>query len=169
MHNDPQDDKKPKHLLDLTLRGLPELEEFDNDAQRQAALREIGQEAADLKSGGYWLGVAVLVGSTVISWWTVRWVLARISWPQWIEGLIQLLAFGGTFWLVIRWLHRSGARAELRQKLLQQGIPVCLKCGYLLRGLPPETQRCPECGQAIEKTALELVWRQAPPSAPPES
>ena len=35
-------------------------------------------------------------------------------------------------------------RAFLRKNLNEHGIPVCLKCGYDLRG--SEGRRCPECG-----------------------
>ena len=41
----------------------------------------------------------------------------------------------------------------VRQYLQEQGIPVCLKCGYDLRG---QTEaRCPECASAFDEKLLE--------------
>lgn len=159
-------DKTPPHLLEATLAGLPELEEFDDDERRRAALREIGEEAGNLASGGYWLGLSILVGSTVVSWVLARWVLARIGWRSWLETLVLGIVVGGTFWFVLRRLHRSGAQRELREKLLQQGVPVCLKCGYNLRGLPAESSRCPECGEGINERTAVLIRGKTDPTPP---
>jgi hypothetical protein len=157
MENKTQPDKTPPHLLEATLAGLPELKEFDDDERRRAALREIGEEAGNIASGGFWLGLTILVGSTVLSWIVTRWVLAAIGWRSWLETLVLGIVIGGTFWLVLRRLHRTGARRELREKLLQQGVPVCLNCGYVLRGLPTDSSRCSECGETISERTAGLI------------
>lgn len=146
----PAGGKRKRHLLDFTLAGLPELEHFETAQQRAAALEEIGREAGDLGRGGYWLAIAALVVAVVAVQWAMRWLLAKTAWVKWVEDVLILLVTGGAFFVVLRALHRRGAAAELRQKLLRQGVPVCVQCGYLLRGLPLDPGRCPECGRAFE-------------------
>ncbi|MEX2218234.1 MAG: hypothetical protein WD749_05690 [Phycisphaerales bacterium] len=45
--------------------------------------------------------------------------------------------------------HR--ARPALRRDLIRIGIPVCLECGYDLRGSPIGAGRCPECGADVSR------------------
>ncbi len=141
--------KPRKHLLNLTLAGLPELEQFDSEEQRQKALQQIGREAAKVRSWSYWLAVLILAGAAIAAAALARFLLSRVAWPRILEAAIYWLAIGVTFGLVLRRLHRAGTPEQLRQKLLQSGVPVCLACGYLLRGLPTATNRCPECGTAL--------------------
>jgi hypothetical protein len=45
------------------------------------------------------------------------------------------------------WLQAPLCR-NLRRQLIERGVPICLACGYDLRG--QMTPRCPECGQPAE-------------------
>jgi predicted RNA-binding Zn-ribbon protein involved in translation (DUF1610 family) len=45
----------------------------------------------------------------------------------------------------------------LRTQLLEIGIPVCLACGYDLRGHDCAARKCPECGQWINTRAEALL------------
>ena len=149
-----------KHLLNFTLAGLPELEHFEDEAARQAALNEIGEEAADLKSGGYWSGVGILIGATLASQFLGGWLLRFVLWPALLENALNWLATVAAFVLTLRWLHRSGTSAQLRTKLLASGVPVCMKCGYLLRGLSLDSGRCPECGRAFDEPVRAILGGQ---------
>ena len=53
-------------------------------------------------------------------------------------------------WAVTCITFRIWMRRFLRQYLNDQGIPICRKCGYDLRGLPRD--RCPECGTSPNST-----------------
>ncbi len=59
-----------------------------------------------------------------------------------------------TFFLILLvppstiYIFRRKVRRSLRLTLNANGIPVCMSCGYCLRGL--EEQRCPECGYACQ-------------------
>jgi hypothetical protein len=48
---------------------------------------------------------------------------------------------------------RRRIRQRLRVVLVQEGIPICLACGYDLRG--PTEPRCPECGQPFDAALLK--------------
>jgi hypothetical protein len=152
---------KPRpHLLNLTLAGLPELDYFETDKQRQEALWSLGREAGSPARGSYWLAVAVLAAAVTGVRYLIKWLLAQVYWPAFVEEAVLWTVLVVTFLYVLRRLHRSGARAELRTKLLAQAVPVCIGCGYLLRGLPVSSGRCPECGRPFDDCVIEILGRE---------
>lgn len=58
-------------------------------------------------------------------------------------ALNGLLALGGQF--AILFIGRKQAQREFRAIMTRRGEPMCLECGYNLRG-SIESPRCPECG-----------------------
>ena len=54
-------------------------------------------------------------------------------------------ALGGIIFL--SWI-RATVRKALRRELAIRGVPICVNCGYDLRG--SVEKRCPECGMAFE-------------------
>lgn len=156
---------KPKrNLLAFTLAGLPELQHFRTDEERQAALQEIGGEAGNPKRGSFWLAVGMIVASVIAARMLSAWVLSYVVWPGAIEELLRFAAIFGTFLVVLRRLHRWGAVGELRAKLLARSVPVCMKCGYLLHGLPVEVGRCPECGREFDADVQRILRAAGAPS-----
>jgi predicted RNA-binding Zn-ribbon protein involved in translation (DUF1610 family) len=53
------------------------------------------------------------------------------------------------------WINstRRHMQRRLREVLCEQGIPVCVRCGYQLDGL--SAPRCPECGRAFDARLLD--------------
>ncbi len=50
-------------------------------------------------------------------------------------------------------LWRKRQRRFLREKLIAKGVPICIQCGYDLRGqIDP---RCPECGTGFDPKLLK--------------
>lgn len=153
--------KRRWHLLDFTLYGLPELGHFESDEKRQEALEQIGREAANPASAWFWGAILLLAGSVLAAIRAVRLVLSRWSWPPLVVELTVVAAAVAVFALVVRWLHRMGASRVLRLILVEQGVPVCFGCGYLLRGLPPASARCPECGRSFDASVIRLLGGKA--------
>ena len=150
-----------RKLLDVTLHGLPELEYFSTPVDRQKAIDEIGAEAGNPKSPGFWLAIGLLVATALLARWAAGLLLSFVLWPRWLEDVLHTAAMVVAFVAVLRWLHRSDAATELRKKLLAGGVPVCMACGYLLRGLSVMTKRCPECGAEFSPRACELLRQES--------
>ncbi|MBN1347708.1 MAG: hypothetical protein JXQ73_33785 [Phycisphaerae bacterium] len=64
-----------------------------------------------------------------------------------------LAGFLGAMWPFFMVLVlRSKVRVSLRRQLVERGIPICIRCGYDLRG---QTEpRCPECGTPFAEGLL---------------
>lgn len=133
-------------IFHLTLRGLPELRLFPDDASRDHALAQLGavSRARDIV---LFAGVSiVMVGSIVAATRLLvppSFVLYRFRADLGIVTSIIAMA------LLIRSMHRRGSARQLREALLGCAVPVCLRCGYPLRGLPSATLQCPECGSSL--------------------
>ena len=130
---------------------------FPTDQERQVALQEIGEEAGSPASGGFWFAIAVIVGTVLTTGYLSRWLLSVIDLPRFVKEMLQIIICGAAFFMVLRWLHRSGTAKTLREKLLARGVPVCIKCGYLLHGLSPATARCPECGTPFSERVRSIL------------
>ena len=149
--------KRPKHLFNATLSGIEELDQFETEEKKQKALSEIGKEAANPLSFSFWLAVLILAAGTFAATRISKWALRFVHLNSIAEEIIQYVVTFIVFFLLLRWLHRWGARDDLRKKLLAQGIPVCLGCGYSLRGLCRAHERCPECGRVIDEKVRKLM------------
>ena len=109
-------------------------------------------------------------------WWTYPLIIGRSFAPGAIVIPLGLcctvhlaitipVAVGLAFWMYLRQINRL--RTEMRAEIMEQYIgdrpPICLECGYDLRGSAAD--RCPECGAIIPGT--ETAWRtQYEPNRP---
>jgi hypothetical protein len=148
--------RKP-NLMKWTLAGLPEMELFENAAQRDAALHSIASEAGNPRAASWWIGLAILAVSMAAAFILLRLASRLVNWPGIIEESIRITGMFVCAAVMVRWLHRSGARKDLREKLLAAGIPVCRACGYSLRGHASDADRCPECGRTIDADARRIL------------
>jgi hypothetical protein len=69
-------------------------------------------------------------------------------WGMAVVGVIT----GGLTATVSAMLFRQRRAREYRVLLCEQGVPVCIHCGYDLRG--QTVARCPECGRRFDPTLL---------------
>jgi len=66
--------------------------------------------------------------------------------PALAGGLVGTLAGLGGAWAFRRIVHKPFQRA-IRRALVERGLPVCIACGYDLRGNVSGV--CPECGEPM--------------------
>lgn len=152
--------KPRKHPMSVTLEGIEELSLFPNEAERQ---RAIAAHAESINGWGFVLGmlicVVIGVSSLVLSRVLVNTLHHVLPWglPAAVRDVLPFALVALCMFLTVCTLHRWGVRRALRQRLLALGVPVCMHCGYALRGLPGDAQACPECGKEICCEALILL------------
>lgn len=157
MSTPPGSPRASHHLLSITLAGIPELQLFESEEQRNRALGEMAVEAGNVRSPWFWGIILALPIAVVIVVRLTKWGLNYVGATGMLREAILLIVGLGAFLLLVRAIHRAGVRKELRRKLLAFGVPVCFRCGYSLRGLPVASGRCPECGRAFEPRVRELL------------
>ncbi|TWT43635.1 hypothetical protein RAS1_00320 [Phycisphaerae bacterium RAS1] len=155
--------KPGRHPLNWSLHGLPEYDLFETPQQRERALSEIARFFSNPLKLDFWIGVLLLAGIAFGAVFFARALLRLVVWPAWIEEVLRLAFLAVVTLAAIRFLHRWGARADLRRKLREYGIPVCLKCGYDLRGQVEQSPRCPECGEPLDAAVREILQSRGQP------
>ncbi len=124
-----------------TIKQLPEVKHLT--PEQWASLTE-RVDLADI----YWslgrrscllAGIAGIIGWSVFASTSVQ-----------IAAVAAAIAFTGTavfIWRLLLLRIRAALRLTLKQQLRGQRLPVCLDCGYDVRG--GESDRCPECGALV--------------------
>ncbi len=134
------------------LRVYPELTFFDSEKRRKAAWKESTRRLIrDWRYWVYWICSLLVPG--FLTFGVVLLQLHRqLRLPSWAGGILIGVLFGVFFGVAYHWLWRRPIRRSLRQRLQQEGVPICLQCGYDLRG---QTEpRCSECGTAFDPLLL---------------
>jgi hypothetical protein len=156
------------NLLTYTLADLPEMAHFPTDAARQKAVDEV---AAEIRGWGLVSGIALTVCVGVVAFFLTRFAISLVPValaPNWARDTVPMALTVGITAIGIRYLHRRGTEKTLRHKLLDVGVPICIDCGYLLRGLAPDAQRCPECGAKLDPRAVcAIATVSTNPNQPP--
>jgi hypothetical protein len=130
------------------LRLYPELRFFESRAELREARQSFSKDLSRRMTG---FAVAVGAAMALVAGFGYEWVQ---SWglPTWLNLLffVVLGTIVGTIGSII-FLHRPYIRF-VRRYLNEQGIAVCLKCGYDLRARAEP--RCSECGTAFDEALL---------------
>ena len=135
------------------VRAFPELALLDELAERHVVVKKA--TSALLRRPKTWLlCAAMLLCAAIVAAATVLVFLLRplvaplppvLSNPGMMGGIVGGICGGLSTWIVFR-LGRRQMQASIRTQLRERGLPVCLRCGYDLRG--NESGVCPECGTA---------------------
>ncbi|HPF40355.1 MAG TPA: hypothetical protein P5081_24730 [Phycisphaerae bacterium] len=129
-------------------KRIPELALFDShdaatDASKRARKRlwkRKGVVAAYLAfSCLIATGIALLVAFS--GFWKA------LAAPVWLRGAFVGFCNGIAMTFFWQYAVIGRYRRLLREEMIQLGIPICVHCGYDLRG--NESGVCPECGNAI--------------------
>ncbi|MHC4126690.1 MAG: hypothetical protein ACYSWT_03970 [Planctomycetota bacterium] len=137
-------------------RAFPELNLLDSAAERRKVSRTAHRSV--MRTRRFWLcwvGAAVSAVSAMvfIVGVFIPWLKQHVALPDWLVKIVMaflvtgIVAGGWQFGL------RRPTRRRIREELLARGIPVCLACGYSLRG--QTGTRCPECGRAFDPQRFE--------------
>ena len=110
-------------------------------------------QAAQFRAGWFWFGLlGYTLGVGFVMALSLLFVRRYVPLSGAVYGGVVGGITGGTGVLFLQWVWRHRFRRLLRKRLIATGVPICIKCGYDLRG---QTEpRCPECGTAFERTLL---------------
>ena len=129
---------------------FPELGHFPNAKARRQALSRATAEVHGLA----WVVAFALVAG-LVGYWSLAPLARLLSIPPVAAylGLALFIGVSATALFVVAF--RTRIRRSLRRQVEDQGVRLCLACGYDLRLLPHD--RCPECG---------ATQQSAPPVGP---
>lgn len=138
----------------------PELDAIASTAERQRLLSAAWRDVVPRAST-----ILLVVACEIIPFAALYFGLTllrtylKISFPFPIAVAAMFLGFVNPF-LFVR-LVREPMRKSLRRQLAERGVPVCVPCGYDLRGLTE--RRCPECGAIASRTSTAKVGSEPGP------
>ncbi len=116
--------------------------------------------------------LAILNATRNIVWlqWVLAIVIPVVTIPLWQFGvnfirpplnefvLLTLAVAMGAVWIFAPLLvYRKSIQRRVREEICSFGVPICITCGYQLRGIPKA--RCPECGSESTATPDEKLKR----------
>lgn len=136
----------------LFARFFPEVELFEDEEQRRAAILEaISHQKKSFVLETVLIGVSV---SLFLHWFRGTVGTVSVLW-QVLAGAGVLIAMVYVLAVLSLVVHAKKIRIALRSKLNEFGIPICMRCGYQLKGTPEP--RCPECGTRVYRGLSEDV------------
>ena len=140
-------------------RLFPELCSFDDGAARRRALRTAANR---VYLSSCVMGAVFLVGVIYL-----KSAIHRHGWLGEVAVVVVAGAVCGSVGYIGLWFARRKVRFSLRQQLNEQGIRVCMGCGYDLRG--QESRPCPECGDQCGVSSPERPSGKDAPVSPPDA
>jgi hypothetical protein len=141
------------------IKSFPELAFFSDPSDRHAAFRTAMRE---IRWRYLSLAVVLSIPLFIVVPYLVRLLLVHLRAllnaphphlvPDIVVGVCNGLN-GVVLSVVLIHLFRKRIQRSLRSQLVARGTPICVECGYDLRGqLEP---RCPECGKAFDQSLIK--------------
>jgi hypothetical protein len=123
---------------------FPELDLFDDTSERLEAYRRARSSVVGQRSRALVLVALILATAFILAMLMVGFQSLAIWVGPFVSGVSGAIGLAAA-----NYLFRRPIQEHLRAQLNARGIPVCVRCGYNLRG--NVTGRCPECGtQAVQ-------------------
>ncbi len=141
----------------LNLRSFPELRLFDSEQEAGEAYHIAWKSTRTLARILPLLLLFALVFLLISGAASVLLGPKRGSWTKLPLGVrtISSLCAAVVMVTVDRLVSRRTIRRSIREQLVRSGRPVCMECGYDLRG--QEEPRCPECGTPFVPDILRML------------
>jgi len=132
------------------IKSLPELSLFSSDDERKQALRQARLATTPVRGTLASALLSAIGGGLLV--WAIFIVFPALPVPPWLGGAVIGGVTGATISLFWARAARPRLRRSLREQLVDKGVPVCLECGYDLRG--QLDARCPECSTPFDEKLL---------------
>jgi len=144
---------RPMSSMQLRAKWYPELLRFPSTDEARLAERAWWRGLT--MSPRFWVFMVVYTVGLVFAAAAAMLLIRRYvpMSPSLQGGLVGGLV-GGCFGTVTAWTWRRACRRFLRERLVEQGVPICNPCGYDLRRLTEP--RCPECGAGFAPALLRV-------------
>lgn len=129
----------------MMLQGMfPDLNRLDDPNERTRIYGESSRKL--LGRPMYWvILLATAIGMALALFVVVQLVRPYVRLPKAVIGGLTGGIIGGSITGIVQIFFRRPLQLEIRKRLVEKGIPICISCGYDLRGqIEP---RCPECGK----------------------
>jgi len=135
----------------MSPRLIPELKLLDNQdefiqAERLSRIKYRRRTALAFGPVIFWAGIWCGGADYVVRF------MGLVS-QRWLETVISAIALVTGLWWMHNYAVHKPMKQAVREVLQRRGVPICIKCGYDLRG--QSEARCPECGLAFDEALLE--------------
>ena len=117
-------------------------------SRRRAIRREVRAAAREVRQKSGWRLQVLFLICLFTFVYLLKFVRHQLM-PQGLtRRLISFVVFALTAYVLIALIWRARYEKRTYRVLRDHGYDICLECGYLLKGLPDDRDRCPECGHA---------------------
>ena len=120
----------------------PELRRLETSAQRNRAVKHTKE--AVMKGKWFPAQMAAFLVLALGGYKLMDWAMA----PGVVHMVVYTVGVTVAYILVFTWIYGRRLPELVRRELNDQGIPVCIACGYDISA--QEVSRCPECGRAFD-------------------
>lgn len=99
--------------------------------------------------------VAALMMGSYIGLGEFCWAL---GWTRFWQVAALLVVNSIFWWFALLWVLRRRLVRLARRVLREYGVEACVACGYWLRDLEKDANRCPECGLQRQAPSVQGPW-----------
>lgn len=151
-------------IVRLIIASLPELQHFLTDEDRYRAIRAIEEQSYEPVSQKEENARLLLFCSLIAVFLSLGQLVGRSTqWPTLASTCVSFLLLISAGLLLRRLLEKRKWTKALREQLILANVPICVPCGYLLKGLPESTKSCPECGKVIGDDVRNILRKTNEP------